>query len=122
MHNNESYLAGTIDSKYDVDYYSFSYPQKSFYSKMGISCLLYTSRAFRVSKAKKATRVTKASRAFRVSKVKRATRVTKDVYKRQHPHSFVLIHICKVVVALCLHHHGDGHIIQQSAAKLRCSM
>ena len=37
MHNNESYLEGTIDSKYDVDYYSFSYPQKSFYSKMGIS-------------------------------------------------------------------------------------
>lgn len=37
LHNNESYLEGTIDSKYDVDYYSFSYPQKSFYSKMGIS-------------------------------------------------------------------------------------
>ena len=31
LHNNESYLEGTIDSKYDVDYYSFSYPQKSFY-------------------------------------------------------------------------------------------
>ena len=41
LHNNESYLEGTIDSKYDVDYYSFSYPQKSFYSKMGISSDVY---------------------------------------------------------------------------------
>ena len=37
LHNNESYLEGTLDSKYDEDYYSFSYPQKSFYFKMGIS-------------------------------------------------------------------------------------
>lgn len=35
--NDESYLEGTIDSNHDVDYYSFSYQQKSFYSKMGIS-------------------------------------------------------------------------------------
>ena len=33
-------------------------------------------KAFRVSKAKRATRVTKASKAFRVSKVKRATMLT----------------------------------------------
>ena len=39
-----------------------------------------------------------------------------------HSCSFVLIHICKVVVALCLQQHGDGHIIQQSVAKLRCSI
>lgn len=37
LHNEESYLEGTIDSKQDVDYYSFAYQQKGFYSKMGIS-------------------------------------------------------------------------------------
>ena len=37
LHNEESYLEGTIDSSQDVDYYSFSYQEKKLYSKMGIS-------------------------------------------------------------------------------------
>ncbi len=37
IQNEESYLEGGISSKEDVDYYSFSYKQKAFYDKMGIS-------------------------------------------------------------------------------------
>lgn len=36
LQNNESYLEGKLDTEGDVDYYSFSYAQKSFYAKMGI--------------------------------------------------------------------------------------
>ena len=35
--NKDSYLAGRLDSASDVDYYIFSYAQKTFYSRMGIS-------------------------------------------------------------------------------------
>ena len=35
--NRDSYLAGRLDSASDVDYYIFSYGQKTFYSRMGIS-------------------------------------------------------------------------------------
>lgn len=37
IHNQESYLEGKISRQHDVDYYSFSYKQKAFYDKMGIS-------------------------------------------------------------------------------------
>lgn len=37
LQNKESYLQGTIDSSQDVDYYSFPYQQRNFYSQMGIS-------------------------------------------------------------------------------------
>lgn len=35
--NKESYLEGKLDSNDDTDYYSFSYAQKNFYNKMGVS-------------------------------------------------------------------------------------
>lgn len=35
--NKNSYLEGTLSHNGDVDYYSFSYQQKGFYSRMGIS-------------------------------------------------------------------------------------
>ena len=35
--NKDSYLAGKLDSDSDVDHYIFTYAQKRFYSKMGIS-------------------------------------------------------------------------------------
>ncbi len=35
--NKDSYLEGTLSHNGDVDYYSFSYQQKGFYSRMGIS-------------------------------------------------------------------------------------
>ena len=37
LHNEESYLEGTIDGEQDADYYSFSYQQKNFYSQMYIA-------------------------------------------------------------------------------------
>ena len=36
LQNRDSYLEGKLDSNGDVDCYSFSYVQKSFYDKMGI--------------------------------------------------------------------------------------
>ena len=36
LQNRDSYLEGKLDSNGDVDCYSFSYAQKSFYDKMGI--------------------------------------------------------------------------------------
>lgn len=36
LQNRDSYLEGKLDSNEDVDCYSFSYAQKSFYDKMGI--------------------------------------------------------------------------------------
>ncbi len=36
LQNRDSYLEGKLDSDGDVDYYSFSYGQKSFYAKMGV--------------------------------------------------------------------------------------
>lgn len=35
--NKDSYLTGKLDSDSDVDYYIFTYAQKRFYSRMGIS-------------------------------------------------------------------------------------
>lgn len=40
IQNKESYLEGKINSEDDVDYYSFYYGQRGFYSKMGISSSL----------------------------------------------------------------------------------
>ncbi len=37
IYNKESYLEGKIDSYGDVDYFSFLYGQKRFYSRMGIA-------------------------------------------------------------------------------------
>lgn len=37
IYNRESYLEGKIDSCKDVDYFSFSYGEKRFYSRMGIA-------------------------------------------------------------------------------------
>lgn len=37
IQNKESYLEGKISSQEDVDYYSFSYRQKAFYDRMGVS-------------------------------------------------------------------------------------
>ena len=36
LQNRDSCLEGKLDSDGDVDYYSFSYGQKSFYAKMGV--------------------------------------------------------------------------------------
>ncbi len=36
LQNRDSCLEGKLDSDGDVDYYSFSYGQKSFYEKMGV--------------------------------------------------------------------------------------